>query len=337
MSSDATCGEAPDLTERVRDLYNAFGQRKRMGMPQPDVRKPLFFLHRPFLDDSDLLIIFNTKRCRYQCDFCHLPSKSPRKLVSGDDILAQFEYVLNELKHSLSVMTRLTLSNEGSMLDAQTFPTSALHAIVRCSRELRMVRRLVLETRLEFLDAAVVSELREINPRARFDILTGFETKDQDIRDRLLFKQETLAVFLSGLDTVAASGCELTAYVLFKPSPYLSDDEAFNEAESSIDFLADQCRARHIGLTIRLNPMYAAAGTKWAELARATPAYQPPRLTDVMKLAAKKTREGLRVYIGVSREGLDENWGSYLSRGDYSDKLLRPIKLFNEQKIREFA
>jgi hypothetical protein len=252
--------------------------------------------------------------------------------VSTEDIISQFEYVVTELKHSLSLFTRLTMSNEGSVLDAETFPTDALMVIARCTREIRLIRRVVLETRLEFLDPAILSELCKLNPRIKLDILTGFETRDERIRDDILSKEEALDVFLSGLDRVAVAGCDLTAYVLFKPSPHMTDEEAFAEAESSIDFLADQCRDRHIDLTIRLNPMYAAAGSRWAELARATPTYQPPRLTDVMRLAIKKTQEGHRLYVGVSREGLEESWGSYLAREDYSDRLIRPIKLFNEQK-----
>jgi radical SAM enzyme (TIGR01210 family) len=333
----ATPDQHGGIEERIRLLYDTFGQRKKMGLPEPDLRRPLFFLHRPFLGDLDLLTIFNTKRCKYQCHFCHLPAKSPKALVSEEDILAQFQFVVSELKHSLSLITRFTMSNEGSILDPDTFPFGTLRAIVQGTRELRMVRRIVMETRLEFMNRDAIFELRRCNPRVTFDILTGFESKDREIRDEFLYKQEPISSFLNGLDAVAASGCDLTAYVLFKPSPYMTDEEAFQEAESSIDYLVEHCQSRRIGLTIRLNPMYAATGTKWAEIARTTPTYKPPRLTDVMKLAQKKSKEGLQLYIGISREGIDENWGSYLCREDYSDALIRPIKLFNERKSLDFG
>lgn len=109
----------------------------------------------------------------------------------------------------------------------------------------------------------------------------------------------------------------------------MTDNEAFWEAESSVDFLSRECGKRKIPLTIRLNPMYAAVGTKWAERAQKTSKYQPPRLTDVMRLADKKAHEGMVIYIGLSNEGLNEKWGSYLSREDYSNALIKPIKLFN--------
>src|SRR5262249_55826707 len=140
------------LEEQVRQLYQDFGQRKPMGTSSPDPTRPHYFLHRTFLSEHDLLIIFNTKRCRYQCYFCQLPAKSSKSFIPGDDIIAQFAYVMDEMKHSLSVLDRLTFSNEGSILDPDTVPTSSLLAIATGIRELRLVRTLVLETRLEFVD-----------------------------------------------------------------------------------------------------------------------------------------------------------------------------------------
>lgn len=324
------------LEGKVRHLYNQFGQRKPMGEPATDAREPHYFLHRTFLNEQDLLIIFNTKRCRYQCHFCNLPLKSSTSWISGDDILAQFEYVLDELKHSLSVLDRLTISNEGSVLDAETFPTEVLLTIAKCAHELRRVRTIVLETRLEFMDPKVVRQIREADPRAVVDILTGFETQDPHIRDEILGKRESLDTFLAGLDRVAECGAELTAFVLFKPSPTMTDDEAFKEAETSIDYLVDLCLRRDIPLTIRLNPMYAARRSKWAKIACVTPEYKPPRLTDVMKLAAKKRQEGSRVYIGLSTEGLDEPWGNYMCREDYSRGLFKQAILFNSWRLSHF-
>ncbi len=328
--------KAIPIEEKVRVLYDKFGQRKPMGLAVSDVRKPLYFLHRTFLAEQDLLIIFNTKRCRYQCHFCQLPLKSSRYWISGEDILAQFEYVINEMKNSLSVLDKLTLANEGSVLDVDTFPTKALLTIARCVHELRLVRRLVLETRLEFVNPSVIKKIQKEAPKAIIDILTGFETRDPYIRDNVLCKDEHLDIFLSGLDKVAQSGAELTSYILFKPAQTMTDKEAFVEAETSITYLANQCRTRNIPLTIRLNPMYAAAGSRWAKIANETSDYQPPQLTDVMKLAAKKKLEGLKVYIGLSSEDLDEPWGSYIAREDYSRSLIKPIKLFNDGKISSF-
>lgn len=321
------------LENKIRRLYDDFGQRKPMGKAAHDTRKPHYFLHRTFINEQELLIIFNTKRCRYKCHFCQLPAKCSRSWIPDEDILSQFEYVMEELKHSLSVLDRITISNEGSVLDTATFPTNTLLKIAKCIQELRRVRVFVLETRLEFIEPEIIQQIDRAADRARINILTGFETLDPYIRDEILGKQEPLEKFEEGLDKVAEVGADLTAFVLFKPSQKMTDHEAFIEANKSIDYLVKQCKKRGINLTVRLNPMYAARETIWADIAFDTSEYKPPRLSDVLKLAFQKTHEGVRIYVGLSTEGLSEERSTYESREDFSRELLKKAILFNNGKI----
>ncbi len=324
------------LITKVKQLYHEYGQQKSMGESASNSRMPHYFLHRTFLGENDLLVILNTKRCSHQCYFCQLPAKSSKTWIPSEDILAQFEYVLEESKHSLSVLDRITLSNEGSVLDSTTFPTDALLTIAECVHELRRVRTLVLETRLEFVTARIIREIRNVAHRVTVNILTGFETQDQYIRDKILFKNEPLGAFLAGLDNIAEAKAMLTSYVLYKPVPGMTDDEAYIEAGKTIDFLASQCRVRKIPLSIRLSPMYLAHGSTWTKLAKNTPEYQPPRLTDVMRLAEEKVQEGVPIHIGLSTEGFNETGGTYMSREDFSRRLIKPIIMFNNNKILQF-
>lgn len=248
----------------------------------------------------------------------------------------QFEHVVDELKHSLSVLDRVTISNDGSVLDTETMPPAALLAIARCVKELRRVRTLVLETRLEFVEPRIVREINKSVTKVRVNILTGFETLDSYIRDEVLGKEETLTEFEAGLDFVAEAGVDLTAFVLLKPSQTMTDSEALTEANASIDYLVKRCQERCIGLTIRLNPMYAAKGSGWAQVALDTPQYKPPRLSDVLRLAFQKAKEGTRIYVGLSTEDLDESWGSYRTREDFSRELVRQAILFNNEKMLNF-
>lgn len=324
------------LEEKVRYSYNEFGQRKPMGRKATDTKKPHFFLHRTFMSEQDLLIIFNTKRCRYSCHFCQLPAKCSQTWIPNEDILAQFEYVVNELKHSLSILDRLTISNDGSIFDTETMSIETLLVIAKCVKELRRVRTLVLESRLEFIELKTIQEISKSVPRAKINILTGFETLTPHIRDEILGKQETLREFEAGLERVAETRADLTAFVLFKPSQKMTDSEALIEASSSIDYLVKQCKDRGVDLTIRLNPMYAAKGSVWAQVAINTLEYKPPKLSDVMKLAFQKAQEGVKIYVGLSTEGLDETWGTYQAREDFSRQLVKQAILFNSGKIPSF-
>lgn len=328
--------EPRDLGSHVHQLYNEFGQRKDMGKSAPAEDRPHFFLVRTFLGENDLLVILNTKKCRFRCGFCTLPDKSSKKWIADEDVIEQFRYVATELRHTLSIIDRVTLSNEGSILDTTTVGPAAIKEIVRAIGTMRRVRLIEVETRLEFVQADALQQLATLAPRAQIGILTGFETLNKNIRDRILTKGEPLGKFLRGLDVVAKNASSLTAYVLFKPDPAMSDPEACEEATASIRFLAKECSKRELPLTIRLNPMYKAAGSVWAKRADSGVAYLPPRLTDVMRVAEESTREGTRIYVGLSTEGLAEEGGSYPVRADFTPRLIKYVKLFNDGKLDRF-
>ncbi len=320
------------LDEFLGGLYRTFGPPKPMGESAPAADRPHFFLHRNFLGEQDLATLFNTKRCRYQCKFCALPFKSSREWIPEAGVLAQFRYVLEENRHALGVLERISIANEGSVFDETTFPPAALTKITAAIRRLPRVRKIVLETRLEFLRA---ERLREIAAHSgkQLDILTGFETLDEDLRERVLGKREPLAVFLRGLDVVAEAGCELTTYVLFKPDPVMTDEQAWAEAEASIDYVHEHCAARDIPLTIRLNPMYVARGTQWASRAEQVENYQPPRLSDIIALAEHKRGQGIAVYLGLTSEGLSDENRTYRAREDFTRGLLRQGIVMNSDGL----
>jgi len=323
------------LAADIAQLYDSFGQRKPMPYSSPEPTRPLFFLLRTFLGDNDLLVILNTKRCRYQCAFCRLPAKSTKLFVPNEAVVDQFRFVATELRHSLSIVNRVTLSNEGSVLDEQTLGGAALGEIVAAIGAMRRVRRIEFETRLEFVRPEVLRQLKEAAPRVSIGILTGFETVDERIRDKVLKKREPLSMFLEGLDNVAAARAALTAYVLVKPDPRMSDEEGCDEAARTINFLATECRRRRISdLTIRLNPMYRAVDSRWAEVADSTSNYEPPRLTDVMRVAEEAVTEyrDIKVYVGLSTEGLASKAGTYLAREDYTAGLIKYVKEFNDRQ-----
>jgi radical SAM enzyme (TIGR01210 family) len=317
-----------NLSELLKKYYKAYGPPKPMNAGAPNLEWPHFFLHRKFLGEQDLAILFNTKRCRYQCRFCALPFKASRKWVDGELVIQQFANVIGEVKHGIGVFERLTVANEGSVLDQDTFPSEALHDIVTSVKVLPNIRKVVLESRLEFVSEPVLERLSEGSGK-RLDILTGFETLDETIRDEVLGKREPLAAFTSGLDRLGRVGTDLTTYILFKPSPFMSDTEAMEEAERSIDYVAEQCDKRGIPLIIRLNPMYVARGTPWAAAACAHADYQPPRLSDVIALAERKIAQGVRIYLGLTSEGLSEPKDTYRGREDFSSELLKKGILLN--------
>ena len=322
------------IVKNASSLYLKFGPKKEIGVPAKNTKQPHYYLLRKFKRDVDLLVILNTKRCKYQCHFCQLPMKSSRDWIPYEDIAAQFNFVLEEVKNSLAILDRITISNEGSVFDQDTMPIRILMEIARVAEYLPSVNNLVLETRLEFVTKEIMNKMAVIpGQKLKMNILTGFETISPKIRDEILVKREPLEIFLKGLDVLAEGGAELTSYVLFKPSPYMSDNEAYDEANRTIYFLREECDKREINLTVRLNPMYKAQGSKWAQKANSFSEYHPPKLTDVIKLAHQHIEDGLEMYIGLSNESLSSDYGDFSNREDYSKNLVRQVILFNSGKI----
>lgn len=325
--------EIANINEVIRNIYKAHGPRKPMGIPAIDSKHPHFFLVRRFLEEADLAILFNTKRCRYQCKFCNLPAKSTKSFVTSEDITSQFIFVLECIKHSIVIIDRVSMANEGSVFDYETFPRDVLFKIAKSTSIVPSITKLVFESRLEFINSDDLIELKNSTNKT-IEILTGFETLDNHIRDNVLHKEETVDSFINGLEIIAKSQSSLTTYVLYKPSQDMNDEDAFNEAEKSIDFLIYQTRRLKIPLCIRLNPMYAAQGTQWENCANKIVEYKPPKLSDVLSLAIKKDKEGIPIYIGLTSEGLALEKNTYRAREDFTPTLLKRAIMWNRRKIK---
>lgn len=324
----------------VRNEYELWGPSKPMiGLGKLEPTEPKYYLLRKFAGENDLLVILNTQRCGYQCWHCTLPFNSSREAIGASDIMEQFRGVAEKHGPALSIIEKVTLSNDGSVLDEATMAHEALTGIVAAIGEMRRVRRIDLETRLEYVRSERLGELNKLAKRASVGILTGFETVDEDIREGVLKKRESLVAFRSGLDVLGEAETPLTAYVMFKPDPAMTDEHAIVEAQASIDFLAAEASQRGIPLMVRLNPTYRAIGSRWAQIADATPNYQPPRLSDVMKVAQASRGSGVPTYIGLSVEGRADT-GTYRDREDYQQfghNLIKQATLFNDGGIDEFV
>ena len=192
----------------------------------------------------------------------------------------------------------------------------------------RSVQEVVFETRLEFATEKILSEVKSILPKKRLIILTGFESANPRIRDVVLYKRESLEDFSRGLDVLGELQYDLTAYVLYKPDPDMTDEEADDDALESIGWLVRETQRRAIPLSIRLNLMYVAVGTAWArELNLAT--YRPPSLGRALAIAQRTTQHGIECYVGLSSEGLSDERLTYRVREDFNRDLLRQAIQFN--------
>ncbi len=318
-----------NLRRELVDIRNVSGARRAMGESSPEENQPHYHLLRKFKGDVDLLIILNTKRCYYNCSFCDLPAKSSRNTISSKSIIHQMLSVFRLYADSLDVMDRITVSNEGSVFDYNTVDSFVLAALANAITAIPNVGRLVLETRPEFVTSATLDAIQESAPRCIIDILIGFETQDDKLRNVTLGKRqskESLTVLLDMLAT--RERVALTSYALVKPGFAQSDAAGIEEAQATIRYLAEQTAIRQIPLSVRLNPMYIPTTTRWGRQAQAN-GYLPPRLSDVFNVALWAERHGIPAYVGLSTEGLANPNQSYRCRDDFGRDLLKRAIFFN--------
>lgn len=313
-----------DIKEYTRNIYKKYGQSKSMD----NQNEPCFFLHRNFKGEQDLLIIFKTPPCQSNCKYCGLSSKESNCSTS---LCEQFTYVINEMRHSLSILDRITLSNNGSMLNTNTVSRKELMSILDSIAQIKNISRVVIETDLKFINDATILELKNVLPGIHLNFLTGFETLNEKIMQQSLGKYRNSEEFEKKLSILAKENCELTSYILYKPDQFMDDEMAYQEAIKSIEYLECQCKKRNLPLTIRINPMFAAKGTIWGEIARNSVEYSPPKLSDIFSLA-KEIQKRISVYIGLSLEEKNEPWGSYRVHSDVTKKLILDIIRFNTKE-----
>ena len=314
----------------VDQLRTEYGDRQPMGAGAARPESAHYTLTRRFKGQLDLLVIFNTLRCHYNCSFCNLPTKSSSIPVPYDLLIAQFESALMRHANVLHVLERMTISNEGSVLDTQTFGEAALTTILQAADRMPALTRIVLETRPEFISQAYIKLLRSCNTNAWLDFLVGFETLDDRIRNVVLGKRQSRSSLAEAMDAIASvERARLTSYILLKCDTAFSDEQGVEEAKATIRYLVAEANSRRIPLSVRINPMYIATDVRWSTKA-IKGGYRPPRLTDALEVARFAEMLGADAFIGLSTEGLADEANSFRSREDFSRQLLKDAIVFNQ-------
>ncbi len=196
-------GEIPDELKGVRFQPRAVdqvrardseGHRKLLVRPKLG-DEPLSVVTRQVLGKTELIIVFYTRRCRYQCSFCALPSTSAIGDVTARDISKQIDHAFRGVTDRASI-TQVSLGNEGSLLDTRTFPSEQLAMTLgRVIREFPNLQHIVLETRAEFVTAELLDDLlMQICP-TELSMKIGLESADDHVREGILRKRMDMRHF----------------------------------------------------------------------------------------------------------------------------------------------
>jgi hypothetical protein len=229
-------------------------------------------------------------------------------------------FAIDEVKTRAHEIHKLIVSNNGSVLDQLTFPTTALfYLLARINTLLPNLGVLSIETRAEYVEwdelSYIARALEERDHRAELELAIGFEAFDDRIRNQVFHKGLSLKTFEDLVDLMSPYRYRLKCYFMLKPVMGISDDEAVADIHRAIDYLHEQATRSGVRINLHLNPTYVAHGTQ-LETAFASGLFVPPTLADVARAARHARGKNLSVYLGLFDEGLAVPGGSFLREGD---------------------
>ncbi len=270
-----------------------------------------------------LFVVMYTLACRWaRCTGCNLPSVASGKVVPFDQVMKQADWLFEDpgIRPRLGDIEKVILSNNGSVLDEETFSSTALmYFVAQCNLHLPKLAVLSMETRPEYVDIAelefLARALAEGPIHTRLELAIGFEAFDEEIRNHAFQKGLSLRAFEELVAKIAPYGFHLKCYFMQKPVPSMSDAEAVDDVHRAIDYLDGVAGRFGVPINLHLNPTYVASGTPIEE-AFLRGEYTPPRLADVAAAVRGAAGRGLSVFIGLSDEGLAAAEGSFIRPGE---------------------
>ncbi|HCC23806.1 TPA: hypothetical protein DF272_06560 [Candidatus Falkowbacteria bacterium] len=282
-----------------------------------------------------LFLVFYTQACQWsRCLACNLPSRMSKDHVSYKAVISQIDWVFAnpEIMVRKDEIRKVILSNNGSVLDQETFSTTALmYLMAKLNLNFRWLDVISLETRPEYVDLAEIVVLSraaaEGDTPTRIELAVGFEVFDDHIRNDVLMKGLHLAVFEKMVTQATSHGFRIKCYLMQKPVPGMSDEEAIKDVECAIEYLhrvSESCGAL---INVHLNPTYVARNTD-LEVAFLRGEYVPPFLSDVAKAALAGRGKSLTMFIGLYDEGLAVPGGSFI-RDERDEGLVAVLEQFN--------
>jgi radical SAM enzyme (TIGR01210 family) len=281
-----------------------------------------------------LFVVFYTQACQWsRCLGCNLPSKSSQYHVDYRSLISQIDHVFKDpkVRRQSDQISKLIISNNGSILDEDTFSSTALiYLIAQANLNLAHLSVLSLETRPEYVDLEELEflsrALKEGDTPTALELAVGFEAFDDRIRNEVFKKGLHLHLFEELVENVAAYGFRLKCYFMQKPVPRISDEEAVQDIMAGVDYLSELASRYGLRINMHLNPTYVAYGTLLEKSFRQGE-YRPPRLLDVARAAMHAEEKPLSIFVGLFDEGLAVPGGSFIREGE--EPIVGRLQAFN--------
>lgn len=310
-----------------------------------DSNKPAQMWFQESEEGLILFIVFYTQACRWsRCRGCNLPSKSSLEHVGYKAVMNQIDSIFADpqVTAGMEEIRKVIVSNNGSILDEKTFSSTALmYLMAKLNMHCADMTVLTIETRPEYIDLAELEflsrALKEAETPAELEIAIGLEAFDDAVRNDFFDKGLDLATFETMVKKIAPYHFRLKCYLMQKPVPEMTGEQAVEDVMAAIDYLSDIATQHKVHINIHLNPTYVAFGTI-LETSFHDGSYTPPLLKDVARAVRHGEGKNISIYVGLNDEGLAVEGGSFLRPGD--EAVCAKLGEFNKSQdyslLREF-
>jgi len=168
------------------------------------------------------------------CTMCgHVRGTTRGNEISVSDFKTQIDEELS--KFDWAQFPMLCVYNSGSFLNPDELPIEARDHILKRISDIHSIRRLVIESRPEFITPSVLDTLEGTLTNTELEIGVGLESSDDVVRDLLINKNFTTIDYLNAVSVMRGRRVNLLTYVLLK-SPFLTEREAIDDAQETIEF-----------------------------------------------------------------------------------------------------
>jgi len=232
-----------------------------------------------------LILLLPGKGCEWAkktggCTMCALSKKCQEigKNFSGNDLISLCKIAIDLTTKKRPI--NLTIYNGGSFLNNKEIPEEAQLKICRMVEKDPSIKKLFIESRVEFIDEQKIKSLKKELKNKTLIIGIGLESQDDKIRNTFIRKGLNKKDYEEKIKLLKENGVKIISYVFLKPI-YLSEKEAIEEAIKTIDY-AFKAGTDEVALEIA----FIQEGTVMEKLFRENK-YKPPWLWSVIEVIKK--------------------------------------------------
>jgi len=232
-----------------------------------------------------LAVVLSTIGCAHArsdsggCTMCSYLLDGSQSMPSSEQLIEQFKSSMVGLEGKKAPLS-VKIYTSGSFLDPEEIPEAARSEILKIIGADERVREVVLESRPEYVQDSVLSEVRSILGDRTIEIGMGLESASDTIRTVCINKSFDLQTFKECIETAKGHNIGMRAYVLLKP-PLLT------ERDSLLDAITTVRDAQTMGVTtVSLNPVNVQNDTLVEKLWNRRK-YRPPWLWSVVEVLRK--------------------------------------------------